>query len=438
MKRFIIMAGTLMMIATACKKTNDRIFDESPNERIEKTLTAYQEQLAGATYGWRAIIEPAGGGAYGFYFKFNDANRVTMFSDFTLESATTEKESSYRLKGLQQPSLLFDTYSYLHVLADPDNRVNGGTRGAGLRSDFEFYFEPSSADTIHLVGRFNGSKATLIKATQEEQAGYEDGGIADSYLFDHIADYVNYFKRVTIDGVEYEIIVNLNTKTIIFNWKAGGAPKTFSTHFYYGASGILFTEPFRPGAQIIPGFTDISFNASTVILGFNVNGAAATVTGTGEPMNVDLDAPRRWWQYSFDQQEYWISLNGFRVNGVEDAFGVNTIPDYYYSMYSAAYGIDGTTPLDASGIFYINSAGTALNLFAPAYYQPTFTADGRVIFDFYGGTFGTNPGGSTISVISDVLTQMTDPLGFYLVQTGELEYDMVNARDGKAWITWVW
>jgi hypothetical protein len=64
---------------------------------------------------------------------------------------------------LQQPSLIFDTYSYLHLLADPDPNVNGGRVGAGLSSDFEFYVDSTVADTMKLVGRFNGSKAILTK-----------------------------------------------------------------------------------------------------------------------------------------------------------------------------------------------------------------------------------------------------------------------------------
>ena len=46
-----------------------------------------------------------------------------MFSDFDSTSAVTLQESSYRLKAEQQPTLIFDTYSYVHVLADPNEAV---------------------------------------------------------------------------------------------------------------------------------------------------------------------------------------------------------------------------------------------------------------------------------------------------------------------------
>src|SRR5204862_5715275 len=96
---------------------------------------------------------------------------------------------------LQQPSLLFDTYSYLHVLADPNPDVNGGTVGGGLFSDFEFYFDSNSADTIQLVGRLNGSKMSLVKATPAEENAYNSGQLAAGLNINKI---LTYFKRLTI------------------------------------------------------------------------------------------------------------------------------------------------------------------------------------------------------------------------------------------------
>ena len=123
--------------------------------RLNAALASYEKQLVEAPYGWNAVIYPGGGGSYGFYFKFDDKNRVTMYSDFSDASAAKPKESSYRLKAMQTPSLIFDTYSYLHVLADPDRSVNNGELGEGLLSDFEFsiYGDSLTADRMAFVGR---------------------------------------------------------------------------------------------------------------------------------------------------------------------------------------------------------------------------------------------------------------------------------------------
>ncbi len=170
MKKIVsyILAATTIGLS-GCDKHKDA-FDKSPDERINEALATYQSALTSSQYGWKGWIYPAGleGGVVSFYFKFNETNRVEMFSDFDSASAVTPMTASYRLKALQQPALIFDTYSYVHVLADPDGSVNGGNYGSGLISDFEFAIDSIAGDTVKLTGRFNKSKAFLVKATQQK------------------------------------------------------------------------------------------------------------------------------------------------------------------------------------------------------------------------------------------------------------------------------
>jgi len=130
----------LMLVVTfaSCRKEDDDVFNESPDERINETIAKYNDALIDAPYGWRGFVYPSAlpNTAFSFYFKFDSTNRVEMFSDFDSLSTVTVKESSFRLKALQQPCLLFDTYSYIHVLCDPDASKNGGDYGKGLYSDF--------------------------------------------------------------------------------------------------------------------------------------------------------------------------------------------------------------------------------------------------------------------------------------------------------------
>ena len=104
---YYLLAITLV---ASCRKDDDNAFDKSPDERLNETLAAYQKALSGSQFGWNANLITADGGYYRFYFSFNDSNRVQMYSDFDSTTATVLKESSYRLKALQQPSLIFDTY----------------------------------------------------------------------------------------------------------------------------------------------------------------------------------------------------------------------------------------------------------------------------------------------------------------------------------------
>src|SRR4051812_12260494 len=138
MKKIFIYTIVVIIGFSGCNKKEDTVFDKSIDVRLNEKLAADQKALTGAPYGWKGLIYPAGlkGGVVAFYFKFDTSNRVEMFSDFDPASAITPMTASYRLKALQQPSLLFDTYSYVHVLADPDGSVNGGDYGGGLGSDF--------------------------------------------------------------------------------------------------------------------------------------------------------------------------------------------------------------------------------------------------------------------------------------------------------------
>src|SRR5215217_5513761 len=154
MKYTFIYSIFLLAAFSSCKKDDSNAFEKSPDERVNETLANFQTLLSGAQYGWRAVVYPTAGGAYSFYFKFNDANRVVMYSDFDSASAVTPRESSYRLKALQQPSLIFDTYSYLHLLSDPNentitvqsdiNGYRGGALGQGLQSDFEYAIDTAT------------------------------------------------------------------------------------------------------------------------------------------------------------------------------------------------------------------------------------------------------------------------------------------------------
>jgi hypothetical protein len=382
--------------------------------------------------GKQVLVTDSGrGGVYSFYFKFNNENRVNMLSDFDSSSAVTMKESSFRLKALQQPSLIFDTYSYLHVLSDPDNRVSGGALGAGLLSDFEFYFDSSGVDTIRLVGRFHGSKMVMVRATAEEEASFNSGALAAGLSITKI---LTYFKRLTIGTQLYDVQIDPVNRRFVFSWLgANGNVETFTTPYFFIAGGIVFTNPLVNGGQTISEFSNMTWTPATETITMTVNNSAATITSIVIPLKVDVQAPRRWWNYAVNAGgTYWITVNGFHVNGVDDAFNINSLTagtsTYYYMIYWPQYGANN----DFFGPAFLNAAGTALSLeYGTAPATPTFTSDGRAIFvqlGNYGDYPATGPAGQT-------RTLLYHPAGYYFVQTGTTTYDMVSAGDGKSWLT---
>lgn len=434
MKKSFVYIAIAALGFYGCNKHKDA-FDKSPDERINEALATYQSALTSSQYGWKALIYPTGlkGGVVSFYFKFNASNRVEMFSDFDSTSAVTPMTASYRLKALQQPALLFDTYSYVHVLADPDGSKNGGSYGAGLGSDFEFAIDGIAGDTVKLTGRFNRSKAFLVKATQQEMQNYYDKKYANR-LFANIGKYITYFKRMVVGSVQYEIKVNQTTRTITFTWvDANGNVRTYTTGYYYTPDGIALSPAFSDGTNTISSLNNISWNAGTTTMSFTVNGTASSIVGSGQPIKVDLDGPRRWWQYALDQGGYWTSDAGFHVNGVDDAYGITKITNFYFLLYWPRYGTSGGTNYDLSG--YVKVVNNALSLaYGPAFRQPTFTGDGRIIFPYL-GTLGTVPTADSIPVAKTRI-QFSDASGYYMVRLDSTTYDMVSAKDGKAWINW--
>jgi len=432
MKKILFYFLLLAVLFSACKKDDSPLFDKSPDERLNETLIAYQNQLTGATNGWKGFIYPKSGGVYSFYFKFNDSNRVVMLSGFDSASAVTLKESSYRLKALQQPSLLFDTYSYLHVLSDPNPNENGGTVGAGLQSDFEFYFDSGSADTINLVGRVNGSKATLIKATGEEAAGFINGQLAEGFALNKL---LTYFKRLTIGSEKFDFNFNPSTRTISFVDASGNLLDTSTTtRFYMTFGGIGFLKPLVAGNQIITGFNNINYNASNQTVSCTVNDDAATISNVAVPLKVDLNAPLRWYNLKADADEYWISATGFYVNGVDNAYRLDTLTAGNFSYYFLAYIPNFGTGTDFFGPVFINPSGDSVKIaYGNLPKQPAYTLDGRAVFTNLGTYYGTLP---TSGGGANTIVQLFDPKGYYFVQTSEITYDMVSALDGKTWINW--
>ncbi len=444
MKRVLVSILLAATFLQSCKKDDNTKFDKSPDERLNEKLGEYQTLLSGAQYGWKGLIitdSTAAGpyqGNYSFYFKFDNANRVKMYSDWDSATAVTAAESSYRLKALQQPSLIFDTYSYVHLLSDPDPQVSGGdpATNAGLYSDFEFYFDSSNADYIKLVGRINKSRLILTKATQQEAAAFESKQLGRSLLFNNINKYLNYFKQLIVGGVTYEIKVDVAARQVTLSWvNASGNIQTFTTSYYYSITGVTFANPLVNGNQTFAGFSNFTWDAATTTLGLTVNGTATTVVGSGQPIKVDLTAPQRWWQTnSSDPDFYWFSWQGFHVNGVDDAYNVQSLQsgtnNYYYMVYwpRFATGNDVFAPvfldLAANGLTF--DYGTAPRR------PPTFTSDGRAIFTQL-GNYGTYP---TTGPAALSRTQLYNASGYYFVQTSASSYDMVSAVDGKTWITW--
>lgn len=239
----ILLYLLLFPLIFSCKK--DEITDEQrPDYRLTEALAKYNDLLSGSANGWKGHLFPAAGGGYGFLFNFNGKNRVEMLADIDDLSGVNFFESSYRLKAAALPSLYFDTYSYLHLLADPDPGVNGGQPGWGLYSDFEFSILESTADTIKLKGNLNGSTLVLVKASATEAAAYKAGNLnvlkkgVDDYLN---ANSFNYLETARHNTIAFNL--DLNRKQLILSYDSLGTLKTRKVGFAFsGMNDLVLSE----------------------------------------------------------------------------------------------------------------------------------------------------------------------------------------------------
>ncbi|MBC7828829.1 MAG: DUF4302 domain-containing protein [Chitinophagaceae bacterium] len=259
MKKILSYILILTVALAGCDKETDMVFEQTPDERIAETLENYQTALAQAP-GWKLFVYPSGlrsqdieVGGLTYYVKFTDANRVTMVSDFTLDMALTPKESSYRLKAVQRPSLIFDTYSYIHVAADPDPDVSSSPAnqpGLGWGTDFDFAFtETTPKDTIKLKGNFNGSDAFLIKTTKAEIDAAFAGALAN--ILTITSTYANTKPFIVLPGagnVKINVAFDLFLYVLTFSYlDATGNIITINAPFSHTTTGLHLKEPVSVG-----------------------------------------------------------------------------------------------------------------------------------------------------------------------------------------------
>jgi hypothetical protein len=439
---YYLLAITLV---ASCRKDDDNAFDKSPDERLNETLAAYQKALSGSQFGWNANLITADGGSYRFYFSFNDSNRVQMYSDFDSTTATVLKESSYRLKALQQPSLIFDTYSYIHILSDPDGSVNGGGYGSGLRSDFEFMVDTVAADSISLTGRFNGSKLSLRKAAQADRSIWANKQVTNGVVnFKNYWKFLRYWRRLSYRGTDYELQFDSTIKRVTVSWGSGSTNQSVSRGYYFWANGVYFSDPVVNGSTTIPGFSITSFvngTAATQVMNVTVNGTAATIMGfttaSAPPLNPDVkNASNRWWQFGAASDNYWISFDGFHINGVDDAYNLKSLKNdtakFYFLLYKP-----NTNAVDAFFTVYRDTVSNELDVVAGSWVTMNVTtSSGRARFSLY-QEHADFPWPLTGPAV-DTRNQLFNASGYYIAQSSSYSYDMVSIADPTVWITWYW
>lgn len=232
----------VLLAMIACDEEYQPIFNERSDERVQKALNDYTELLNSATHGWKAMLYTQAGAGYFYYLDFQENGDVSMLSDFNETTAAVPMDGTWVLKGLQKPTLTFDTYSYIHLPADPDGNVNGGVSGEGLLSDFEFTFVKVSGDSIIMKGLKHDTQLFLLKATEEETSQILDDRIMNvlqnstAYLAGNSG-----LKLRLPDNTIVPLAIDVNTKLFAAQYLSDDESKieTFISPFTFSLEGIV-------------------------------------------------------------------------------------------------------------------------------------------------------------------------------------------------------
>lgn len=181
MKRFIyIIIASLAVSLTGCQKDIISDIEGSADDRINKVITEWETTMLDSEYGWFANIMTEKG-IYRFWVKFLENHEVEMYTDNLMypELNGVGKTSTYRLEQYQRPTLIFDTYNYIHIINDPNNSISGGNRNQGLVTDFEFEIVGYASDVFYMEGRINNVSAALQKCSEAEYNAVKAGRLMD-------------------------------------------------------------------------------------------------------------------------------------------------------------------------------------------------------------------------------------------------------------------
>ncbi|WP_447641368.1 MULTISPECIES: DUF4302 domain-containing protein [Chitinophagaceae] len=382
---------------SSCKKDDSSVFSKPPQERVAETLTALDKTLTSGD-GWvMYVFTQLNDQGYSFYCQFKDSNRVNMLSDLNDQTVTVIKQSSYRTQWMQQPSLIFDTYNYLHLLSDPmpsEGNV-GGSAGQGLVSDFSFGLTAETVDSLNnfpdkltqliTIGRYNQLNVRFYKLSAASADFWRQGKMKD-----FIADVQSFIESHAVNGVvlsSNKMQMDFGDKNIKFTWMEGDSVKSKGMGFAYGDNKIVLEDTINFGGEK---FTQFIWDSQKLYLVSTTNSVQVVDLGAPIiPVSLAIDkgvieeidvltnyATFPGWGSDFITRRSQVaqSITGWNVSGSKLSLG------YMGIVFDAQ---DTTAQIVIQTPYGTNSA-----LYLRYNYKYTKTSDGIITFAFVSGADG--------------------------------------------------
>lgn len=245
---FIIFIFIVGMTMSCQKKSYEPAFDKSAQERVAETIATVRTQLTSAPDGWIGILTTGLGGGFSFYMQFDNQEVVNMYADLTGESSTVMKSSRYRVKQDAGVVLTFDTYNYISLLNSPDPSVYGGETRNGFRSDIDFVYERSTADSIIFHGKRYIQQFKLVKATAAQKAMYIDNASYSNSIKAFKTFFsTNFNNYIDLEGTKVAIGVSTDSsrvsgKRVTFTREVEGSAVALAQKFAFTIDKMAFTD----------------------------------------------------------------------------------------------------------------------------------------------------------------------------------------------------
>lgn len=290
MRKIIIYIMGLWLAMSACSVENDYIFDDISTARLNQYIDECDQVLIGSEHGWKMVYYPdtVFYGGYTFLMKFSGekGKRVEMTSDL-LDSVTV---SSYSYNASLGPVLNFDTYSLLHLLADPNPAAFGGNAGLGYNAEFEFLISKVEQDKITLLGKKNKRATQLIRATAQdwEDIKAQRKVVADFSTFLPEAKTHPFYHYLRVGNDTAFCFYSPKLRMAYLTYAEGDNTVALSLPSYSTTRGIRFNVPVSLGGQTI---SELAFDAATrkmSVLDEGANAECFWAKTTEEPCLLDF------------------------------------------------------------------------------------------------------------------------------------------------------
>lgn len=287
--KYFLYSLSLVCLLGACKKEVTNLFEALPDDRLQALITTDSSTLVNSEFGWKGALVPGtnGVGAYFFFFDFDPSGKVIMVADFDTTTAKTPGSSTYRMKAIQNPALLFDTYNYIHRLSDPDTTISHGTVGKGLYTDFEFYFQRVTSDSVTLKGTRNASSLVLTRATKAEYNAYTSGALKN--MIETTSKYVNANSYLYIqfpDGKKIPFGLSVRNKSIVMQYvNAGNTIVNASSTFYFTQNTLHLMKPIEYNGYT---FQDVFYDEVAKVYYIMVNNTRINVVSSSSAITLPL------------------------------------------------------------------------------------------------------------------------------------------------------